>query len=393
MKMSFWLLLLLPFFSCDKKESPIDPVDTTPELSIFDVSQERDSVATINVRFFVNVSSASTKEIKVSYTTITGGTAAAGIDYLTTSGVLTIPAGETLAFFNVAVPGKKVYEPDLTFFIQLSNPVNATLVGTGKAKCIISSPKSLQTVDPTGYTTPLTYPGYNLVWQDEFESTINPDFWNYDLGSSGWGNNELQNYTSNNSNSYIAGGSLVIEARKESNGTYTSARMLTAGKKTFKFGRIDIRAKLPKGQGIWPALWMLGSNIGTVGWPACGEIDIMEVLGHQPSVLHGTAHWGPQGSSNSISSTSIKTLNSGTFADKFHVFSILWENNRIRWYLDDVLYHTVTTANTGNSNYPFNQEFFFIFNVAVGGNWPGNPDGTTQFPQKMLVDYVRVFQQ
>lgn len=391
MKMLYWLLLLTPLFSCDKNSGTGDPQDLVPELTVFDVKQERDSVATVNFRFFINVSRSADKEIKVSYTTV-DGSAVAGLDYSATSGVLTIAAGESLAYFDVPVPGKNFYEPDKVFYIQLSNAVNATIPGAGKATGTIGSPKSLQVIDQSGYTTPLSYPGYTLAWNDEFNTVIDPAFWGYDLGASGWGNNELENYTSNSANSYISNGSLVIEARKESNGQYTSARMLSAGKKTFKFGRIDIRAKLPKGQGIWPALWMLGANINTVGWPACGEIDIMELLGHEPAKVYGTAHWGAQGSNNSIHVSGTKTLSSGDFSDKFHVFSLIWENNKIRWYIDDVLYHTITPANTGSANYPFNAEFFFILNVAVGGNWPGNPDASTVFPQKMLVDYIRVFQ-
>lgn len=393
MKMIHLLFALALLISCEKKEDPVDPVDPLPELSVFDVSQVRDSVASMNFRFFVNVSRASDKEISVSYATNTAGTAVAGTDFLAVSGVLTIPAGQTLGVIDVVVPGSKLYEPAKTFFVVLSNPVNAVITGAGKGTGTISSPVSLQPVDPTGYITPTAYPGYTLVWQDEFDSTINPDYWTHELGASGWGNNELQNYTASSSNSYIANGSLVIEAKKENNGTYTSARMITAGKKTFKYGRIDIRAKLPKGQGIWPALWMLGSDIGTVGWPACGEIDIMELIGHQPATLYGTAHWGAQGSGASQYSTGRTDLTSGTFNDKFHVFSIIWEENRIRWYLDDTLFHTVTPSTTGGAaNYRFNHDFFFIFNVAVGGNWPGYPDASTQFPQKMFVDYVRVFQ-
>lgn len=392
MKMFYWLLLIAPLFSCSKNNDPVDPVVITSDLSVFDVKQERDSISTVEIRFYINVSRASDKEIKVDYSTVTGGTAVAGSDYIATNGVITIPVGQTLAFFNVSLPGKNIYEPDLSFFIQLSNAVNATIVGTGKAIGTITSSKSLQTIDPSGYSTPLSYPGYTLAWSDEFASTINPAFWTHEVGASGWGNNELQNYTNTSANSYISGGALVIEARKETNGQYTSARMVTAGKKAFKHGRIDIRAKLPKGQGIWPALWMLGSDIGSVGWPACGEIDIMEVVGHEPAKLHGTAHWGAQGSGSSINATATKTLATGDFSDKFHVFSIIWEANKIRWYLDDVLFHTVTPANTGAANYPFNNEFFFILNVAVGGNWPGNPNASTVFPQKMFVDYVRVFQ-
>lgn len=393
-KMIHFFFLIASLFSCDKKEvDPVDPVDPLPEITVFDVTQERDSVAVTTFRFFVNVSKPSDKIIKVSYATESTGIAVAGIDFIAVSGVLSIPAGETLAYIDVSVPGKNVYEADEDFYVVLSSPENAVITDN-KATGIIKSNKSLQQTDPTGYTTPSSYPGYTLKWNDEFNGTsIDQNNWGYDLGASGWGNNELQNYTSLNANSYIANGSLVIEAIKGPNGNYTSARMITKGKRTFQYGRIDIRAKLPKGQGIWPALWMLGANIDNVGWPACGEIDIMEYLGHQTSTVHGTAHWGAQGSTSSQSSSSRFDLTSGNFYEKFHVFSIIWEANRIRWYMDDQLFHTVTTTTTnGAANWRFNQEFFFIFNIAVGGNWPGYPDATTHFPQKMFVDYVRVFQ-
>jgi len=392
-KMIHFFFLIVSLFACDKKEvDPVDPVDSLPEITIFDVTQERDSVANTTFRFFVNVSKPSDKVIKVAYATEASGIAVANIDFTATSGVLTIPAGETLAYVDVSVPGKNVYEADEDFSVVLSAPENAVITDN-KAIGVIKSNKSLQQTDPTGYTTPSSYPGYTLKWNDEFNgSSIDQNNWNYDLGASGWGNNELQNYTSLSANSYIANGSLVIEAIKGPNGNYTSARMITKGKRTFQYGRIDIRAKLPRGQGIWPALWMLGSNIDNVGWPACGEIDIMEYLGHQTSTVHGTAHWGAQGSTSSQSSSSRYDLTSGHFYEKFHVFSIIWEPNKIRWYMDDQLFHTVTTSTTGAAAWRFNQEFFFIFNIAVGGNWPGYPDATTQFPQKMFVDYVRVFQ-
>ena len=245
-----------------------------------------------------------------------------------------------------------------------------------------------------GYSTPTSYSGYNLAWADEFSGdALDLASWGYDIGtgSGGWGNNESQYYTSNNTNCSVGNGKLTITAKKESQGgsSYTSARILTKGKREFQFGRIDIRARLPKGQGIWPALWMLGANFGTEGWPKCGELDIMELVGHQPNRVHGTAHFGNQ--PPSTQRTASYGLASGTFADAFHVFTMKWENNLVEWYVDDVKFHTLTPSNTGGI-YPFNQKFFFIFNVAVGGNWPGYPDGTTVFPQQMDVDYVRVFQ-
>jgi len=241
-----------------------------------------------------------------------------------------------------------------------------------------------------GYNTPLTYEGMTLVWQDEFSgSSLDTDSWTYEIGtgSNGWGNNELQYYTSQNTT--VADGVLTIEAREENlqGRNYTSSRIITQNKETFRYGRIDIRALLPEGQGIWPAVWMLGSNFSTVGWPDCGEIDIMEMIGGSENTVHGTVHWDHNGYANFGGDYSLST---GIFADEYHVFSIIWDSNEITWYMDDIEYHSIDTTPALLSE--FHNEFFFIFNVAVGGNWPGSPDNTTRFPQQMKVDFVRVFQ-
>jgi beta-glucanase (GH16 family) len=245
----------------------------------------------------------------------------------------------------------------------------------------------------TGYTSPLTYSGLSLVWDDEFNGTsLSPD-WTFDIGtgSGGWGNNELQYYT--NQNHSVNNGYLEITAKEETINAqqYTSTRLKTQGIKSWKYGRIDIRAALPYGQGIWPAFWMLGDNISSVSWPTCGEIDIMEMIGgsgDRDRTVHGTVHWNENGTHAQFGGS--KTLPSGKFADEFHVFSIVWNQNSITWLLDNVPYNTVDITPANMS--AFKEKFFLIFNMAVGGNWPGNPDGTTIFPQKMYVDYVRVFQ-
>ena len=246
-----------------------------------------------------------------------------------------------------------------------------------------------------GYTTPMEYEGYRLVWHDEFDSNaVNTDFWEFEIGTGcpdlcGWGNNELQYYRKENAT--VSDGILTIEAKNQVflDRNYTSARMKTQGRQSFKYGRVDIRAMLPRGQGIWPALWMLGESISTIGWPGCGEIDIMEMIGGsgRENEVHGTVHWYDGRHTYSGGSY---TLDSGTFADRFHVFSIIWDDKSIRWMVDDNLFHEtdITPANMTE----FHEEFFFIFNVAVGGTWPGNPDGSTIFPQRMRVDYIRVFQ-
>ncbi|MCL4103878.1 UNVERIFIED_CONTAM: hypothetical protein GTU68_029195 [Idotea baltica] len=264
-------------------------------------------------------------------------------------------------------------------FIEVTETADITLPGGGNST--------------VGYTTPLTYPGYTLVWHDEFDGTALSADWVFETGNGqwGWGNNELQYYKEQNVE--VVDGLLKITAREENFGgsNYTSSRIKTQGKQSFEYGRIDIRAQLPYGQGIWPALWMLGDNITSVSWPACGEIDIMEMVGgsgNKDRTTHGTIHWEENGSH--AYSGQGKSLSSGRLADEFHVYSIVWDQSSITWFLDDVQFHVEDISSASRSE--FQDKFFFIFNVAVGGNWPGSPDATTVFPQVMAVDYVRVFQ-
>jgi hypothetical protein len=245
-------------------------------------------------------------------------------------------------------------------------------------------------VNNVGYTTPLNYPNYSLIWQDEFNGTSLSSDWTHEIGNGswGWGNNELQYYR--HQNTTLENGYLTIRAKQEYYGgfNYTSSRIITKGNIFNTYGRIDIRAKLPYGQGLWPALWMLGENINSVSWPTCGEIDIMEMIGgtgYNDRTIHGTVHWEDNGHASYGGPNS---LSSGRFADEFHVFSIIWTPSSIVWLRDDIQYKSIDITNLS----AFHNDFFFIFNVAVGGNWPGSPDGTTVFPQTMIVDYVRVFQ-
>ncbi|HYH16028.1 MAG TPA: glycoside hydrolase family 16 protein, partial [Flavisolibacter sp.] len=221
--------------------------------------------------------------------------------------------------------------------------------------------------------------------------------WTFETGDGcpnicGWGNNELEYYTNRPENLFFRDGNMIIEARKEdfSGKNYTSAKIVSRGKKTFKYGRMEFRAKLPKGKGIWPAFWMLPQSNVYGNWPTSGELDIMEMVGHEPNKVYGTVHYGPGPGSTQISKG--YTLPSGTFNDDFHVFSIVWDLNEIKWYVDGNLFSTVNKSSFGTNTYPFNEEFFFIINLAVGGNWPGNPDATTTFPQQLIVDYIRVYQ-
>jgi beta-glucanase (GH16 family) len=312
------------------------------------------------------------------------GTAISSSDYTAVIGqTLTFQPNETSKQITVTVNGDVVKETDEQFTVVLSNAKNATLVKSTAVGTIQN--------DDAGTAT--------LVWSDEFNgNSLNQNDWSYEIGDGcsinlcGWGNNELEYYTDRPENLYFQNGNMVIEARKESfsGRNYTSAKIVTRGKRTFKFGRMDIRAKLPKGKGIWPAIWMLPQNSVYGGWPKSGEIDIMEMLGHEPNKVYGTAHFGPGPGSTQFGRN--YTLPSGDFSDNFHVFSINWDRNTIQWLVDGTVFSTFTNADANGATYPFNEDFYFILNLAVGGNWPGSPDATTAFPQQMLVDYIRVYQ-
>jgi beta-glucanase (GH16 family) len=243
---------------------------------------------------------------------------------------------------------------------------------------------------------------WKLVWSDEFNgpngSGVDASKWTLEVNSEGGGNHELQYYTNRPQNARIQDGNLVIEARQGKytgadsvTRNYTSARLQTAGKFSQTYGRFEARIKIPYGQGLWPAFWMLGDDIGKAGWPDCGEIDIMENIGKEPSTVHGSIH-GPGFTGADGLEARYALPENRRLADDFHVFAVEWEPNAIRFYLDDNLYVTRTRSDLRPSwKWVFDHPFFLLLNVAVGGDWPGNPDATTVFPQTMPVDYVRVY--
>jgi beta-glucanase (GH16 family) len=237
-----------------------------------------------------------------------------------------------------------------------------------------------------------------LVWSDEFDRAGLPDStkWTYETGGNGWGNNEKQFYTSRRpENARVENGKLIIEARKEAyqGNNYSSARLTTKGKQTWQYGRIEARAKLPKGVGTWPAIWMLGANLSRVGWPLGGEIDIMEHVGYDEGVVHGTIH---SEAYNHVK----KTEKGGSIpvqdvTTDFHTYAIDWNADQIDFYVDDKKYYSVQKATLGNSaaQWPFDQPFYLLLNLAVGGNWGGQKGiDETIWPQRIEVDYVRVYQ-
>jgi len=236
---------------------------------------------------------------------------------------------------------------------------------------------------------------WRLVWSDEFDGPAGsaPDRgkWTYDLGQTGWGNAELENYTNSTSNAFLDGnGHLVIRAI--ANGaSYTSARLKTQDLAAFPYGKIEARIQIPYGQGIWPAFWMLGADIATNGWPRCGEIDIMENIGKEPSTVHGTVH-GPGYSGGNGIGAPYSLPERQRFAADFHVFTVVWERESVEFQVDGRTYKRVTAADLpAGTQWAFGHPFFLLLNLAVGGNWPGYPDSTTRFPQDMTVDWVRVY--
>ncbi len=388
----FYIGLCLTLVACDACNEPepeaLAEIRWANDITVFETE------ATSSLSFQVRISEAKSENIAVDFETI-DGTAVAGEDYTATSGTLVFAPGEITKTVEVQIVVDDYLEPDEQFTMLLSNPVNG-YVKVGEPSVIggIRNDDNMVNISDAGYQAADSYEGMTLTWSDEFaENSINYDNWGYDLGTGngGWGNNELQNYTSSPNNSYVSDGRLIIKAEKVGENAYTSARMKSLGLQEFQYGRVDMRALIPKGQGIWPALWMLGANYSQVGWPACGEIDIMELLGHQPGSIHGTAHWGNdypqwQHQGDNIS------IYPDTFNDEFNVFSIDWSPNEINYLMNDELFFTINTSMMNGQNYPFNNPFFFIMNVAVGGNWPGYPNESTSFPVFMAVDYVRVYQ-
>lgn len=386
------LALGVCFAACDPEEQVTD-ITQFPRIKIENQTVNENSG---NAEVLVQLTWEYDKAVTVDYVAeeVDGGLAVPNGDFIGLSGTLTFEPGELTKALPIEIVDDIILESDEKFQVVLSNPVLGKLLNTQAIITIIDEDTEVF-IDDTGYEAPTVYQGYERIWSDEFTGDeIDKEVWGYDLGGDGWGNNELQHYTDRSVNSFQTQGYLFIEAKEEKFGAqdYTSARMLSKDKMEFQYGRVDFRAKLPKGKGIWSALWMLGANFDDVGWPRCGEIDIMELIGSEPKLVHGTAHFF--GSSNTNESNgSSKFLTGGQdYSDEFHVYSIVWTENKVEWRVDGVKFHTITPADLNGGDWAFNNEFFLIMNVAVGGNWPGSPDDSTIFPQRMLVDYVRLYQ-
>ena len=242
--------------------------------------------------------------------------------------------------------------------------------------------------------------GWALVWNDEFDGpALNLEKWSYEIGGHGWGNNELQYYSDDDSTAFIQDGKLVIRADLVPQGTgssdnlryFSSARLRTSGKGDWRYGRIEVKAKLALGQGIWPAIWMLPTDWMYGGWPESGEIDIMEHVGYDPGRVHGSIHTGSYNHKINTQRGGSKLLDK--ISSKFYVYAIEWYEDRIDFLIDDSKYFSFQNDGKNDFNtWPFNQRFHLLINIAVGGDWPGSPDETTQFPTEMELEYVRVYE-
>ena len=235
-------------------------------------------------------------------------------------------------------------------------------------------------------------------WNDEFDGdAIDNSKWTYDIGTgaSGWGNNEKEYYTNRKENAYVKDGILHIRAQKEDyeGSKYTSARMLTKGKFAFKYGTVEARIALPTGKGIWPAFWMLGENFDSAGWPACGEIDIIEAVNSE-NIVYGTNHWanGSEYATYGNNTGNYREQKHELDITQFHTYKFTWDEKYIRMFVDDFMYHEILIENNTGDTEEFHKPFFFLLNVAVAGNWPGFEVDDSQFPNEMLVDYIRVFE-
>jgi beta-glucanase (GH16 family) len=338
--------------------------------------------------------------VAITGTTTAAATGPVTLTFTFSQPMSSFPASDVVVTDGTAASTTTMIDP--THFTLVVTPAKGTgtMVITVPAGAFTDS-AGVANTDAASASQP--YNTWVLSWSDEFNdvdgSPPNPANWTYDIGGNGWGNNELEYYTSSPGNVQITGGNLVITARQgpytDSNGifynyNYTSARLKTQGLLSWTYGRFEARIKIPYGQGMWPAFWMLGNTFSTAGWPDCGEIDIMENIGSQAATFYGSIH-GPGFTVGNISTPYF--LPSGKLSDDYHVYAVEWEPNQIRMYIDTILYTTYTPASLpSGGTWVFNQPFFLILNVAVGGSWPGAPDVTTVFPQKMLVDYVRVYQ-
>ena len=382
MRRFLFAVMVTGLAACEGGGSNTTPAEILSKLSVDDVTLFEGSSGTTPFEFTISMDKTFSQPVSVSYSTA-DGTAKGGEDFTAVSAqTVTFQPGERSKKVTVDVVGDTKKEGAETFTINLSNVVNGVITkasGTGSIR---------DDDEGAAYT--------NLVWSDEFDYTglPNPQKWSYDVGGSGWGNNELQYYTKDRpENARVEGGNLIITARREAmeGRDYTSARLVTKNKGDWKYGRVEVKAKLPQGRGVWPAIWMLPTEWKYGDWPASGEIDIMEFVGYEPDRVHGTVH--TQSFNHGIGTQKGSSLQFTDLATASHVYAIEWYADKIDFFIDNQRYFTFTNSGKGFADWPFDQSFHLILNVAVGGNW-GGAQGVdpSVYPQQFVIDYVRVYQ-
>lgn len=395
--MNIILLLLLTIAGCGKKGDDSGSA-VVPKLTFDDVVMMEGTGGANSASIKLTLDQAVSKQVSVSFSTV-DGTAKGGDDFTTVIGQsVTFQPNEKEKIIAVSIVTDDIREADETFQVQLQNASGVFLLKT-TGTVTLKNDDTKVGFNNTGFDAPTSYAGYHLAWGDEFNgTTLDGAVWSNESGDGcpglcGWGNNELQYYTTPPNNLFFQDGKMFIEAKSESFGgkNYTSARIKTQSKKAFKFGKIDVRAILPKGKGIWPALWLLPQDNVFGAWPKSGEIDMMENMGSDPAKVVATLHYGPGPNSTYISRN--YSVTGPNLSEQFHVFSLEWKQDQIKWLVDGVVFSTINKADIGANNYPFNENFYFLINLAVGGNFPGAPDATTLFPQWLIVDYIRVYQE
>jgi beta-glucanase (GH16 family) len=380
------LLFCLFLVACKDDTGPLnvgDPRLVVYNLSFDETNEDRDVI------YYVRMMGEITFDVPVDYLSV-DGSAIAGVDYEAFSGQLVFGPGEMIKELPITIKGNELIEDKEEFTIEFSSPVGD----------FTAAEVTIEINDDDDVETEIDVPaGYSLEWHDEFNrEAIDASNWTYETGDgtafglpAGWGNDELQIYTNSSDNSMITTESnasvLAITARENGSGGYTSAKLTTNDLVSVRFGRIDVRAKMPEGQGLWPAVWMLGDNRGIVDWPGCGEIDIVEVLGHEPDLMYATVHYTNGENRNGEIGEELRSTGA-SFSEEYHVFTLEWTPEIMAFFVDGQEVHQVAIQSDMKE---FLRSFYLILNVAVGGNWPGDPDGSTVFTQTMYVDYVRVF--
>lgn len=392
-KLKYLVPIIFVFFGCEAKNTsiPVVAVKTKIEINDSTFTEGAANYASLNV----SLTGMPITPIYVEYETVPA-TAGQGEDFETTSGILVFSGEEASHSQNIFIEimDDDKYEEEEFFEIHFTADTLVYLNNEKVKITILDNDVQLTDNDFPGYATPMEYKGWNFFWADEFGGNeLNLENWTQ-ANRGNWYNNELQYYKPENTG--VENGLLTITAKPELiyNHNYSSSRIWSEHNVFFKYGRIDIRAKLPFSQGLWPALWMMGENKDEVGWPECGEIDIMELRGAIPNVVGATVHYRNAAGNHQYVVTNKYTLSNGDFSDEFHVFTMIWDEHKIKFFVDDNPYVTIffSSLNFNNNNNPFLKDFFILMNVAVGGNYGGNPDATTIWPQKMEVDYVRIFQ-